>query len=126
MPAALGAAVEAVPPQPVVSSILLAPATSSEAPATSTATISFVVRGTMSSASSLALLARARYRKARVRRGPKRLKRQGKRRTSSKATRHVPLHLKLPQGRRSIRRPKRPLQSGPKLPSRQTRKPSTR
>jgi hypothetical protein len=126
-PASLGAPIEAVPAPPSPSAILLVPSAPSEPRSTSsTATVSFMIRGTMSSASSLALMARARYRKHRVRRSPKRPKRQSMGRTARKPTRHVPLHLKLPQGRRTIRRPKRPLQSGPKLPSRRASKPSTR
>ena len=114
---------EAAPSQPAPAAISPAPATASDIrPASSTATIAFMIRGPMSSASSLALLARGRFRKPRVRRGPKRPKRPSKSRTSPKATRHVPLHLKLPLGRRQIRRAKRSLQSGPKLPSRRTGK----
>lgn len=119
----LNAPVDAVASQPVQPAILLTPAVASDArPASSTATISFMIHGKMSSASSLALLARGRYRKQRVNRSPKRPKRTSKSRTSRKPTRHVPLHLKLPLGRRQIRRPKRPLQAGPKLPSRRTSK----
>jgi hypothetical protein len=121
-PAALATSVE-LSVQPIASAIVLAPAAASEArPASSTATVSFMMRGSLSSASSLALLARGRYRKQRVRRSPKPPKRPSKSRTARKPTRHVPLHLKLPLGRREIRRAKRPLQSGPKLASRQTRK----
>jgi len=117
------APVEAVHSQPIPPAISLTPAAPSQAlPAGSTATVSFMIRGPLSSASSLALLARGRYRKQRLRRSPKRPKRQVKSRTSRKPTRHVPLHLKLPLGRRQIRRPKRSLQSGPKLPSRRTSK----
>jgi hypothetical protein len=123
-PAALEATIEPIV-QPLASAIVLAPVAPAEArAASSTATLSFMIRGTLSSASSLALLARGRYRKPRVRRSPKPPKRPSKSRTARKPTRHVPLHLKLPLGRRQIRRSKRPLQSGPKLASRQTRKSS--
>jgi hypothetical protein len=93
---------------------------------TATATIaadSPVLRRTMSSASTLALLARGRYRSQRVRRRPKQAKRQVKARPARKPSRHLPLHQKLPLGRRPIRRPKRALQSGLKL--QRNRKPSS-
>jgi hypothetical protein len=113
---------ESAPSQPIPPAILLTAAPSESGKARSTATVSFMLRGTMVSASSLALLARGRYRKQRVRRGPKQSKRPGKSRSPRKPTRHVPLHLKLPLGRRQIRRPKRTLQSGTKLASRRPAK----
>jgi hypothetical protein len=125
VPTSIEVPADVVHTQPAASTIVLESAASppaDTATAKSKATVSFMVRAPMSSASSLALLLGTRYRKQRVRRLSKRPKRQAKSRTSLKPTRHVPLHLKLPLGRRQIRRPRRTLQAGSKLPSRRPSK----